>query len=155
MSDSDPAGGAELAPHQADILAALRVVGAQQGWRGESLTVEDALVYQTPLPEDPDVSGALFVVEPDEPSIRLYLTLPGTVPPERRSEAAELAARAGYGRRFGALELDLEHGTLRVRADGDATEDTVAETIARVFDRAMTLARDVSPAWRQLASRQA
>jgi len=140
-----------LESHQADILEALRALGDHLGWRAETVVVDGALVHQAPLPDDPDVSGAMFVVEADEPSIRLYLTLPWNAPPTQRTEATEFVARCGYGRRFGALELDLDRGTLRVRADTDATEDTLEESIARVLDRAMALGREVSPGWRAIA----
>lgn len=140
-----------LTHNQMDALAALRELAAHLGWKGESVVVEGTLVYQIPLPNDPDVSGAFFAVEADELNIRLYLTLPLNVPSSRIAEASEFVIRSGYGRRFGALEFDLDHGSLRVRMDTDATGDTVAEAVARVLDRAMALAREVSPGWRALS----
>lgn len=139
-----------LTNDQADVLAALRELAADLGWKGESAVVEGTLVYQFPLPNDPDVSGAFFTIEPGALNIRLYLTLPLNVPRHRSAEASEFVIRSGYGRRFGALEFNPDHGSLRVRVDTDATEDTIAEAAARVFERAMALARDVSPGWRAL-----
>jgi hypothetical protein len=137
-----------LTDDQIRALAALKDLAAHQGWKGEMQVVEGILIYQIPLPNDPDVSGAFFAVEPDEPNIRLYLTLPLNVPLSRIAEASEFAARSGYGRRFGALELSLDHGSLRVRMDTDVTDGAMAEAAARLVDRAMSLAHEVSPAWR-------
>jgi hypothetical protein len=89
-------------------------------------------------------------VEAEQPIIRLYLTLPWNAPPAQRADAAELVVRCGYARRFGALELDLDTGSLRVRVESDATEDTLEGTVTRVLDRARALAHEVSPAWRAL-----
>src|SRR4051812_10289843 len=89
---------------QAAALVALQALAARLDWNGEAVVVEGALVYQVPLPTDPDVSGAFFVVEADEPNIRLYLTLPLNIPPSQITEASAFVIRCGYGRRFGALE---------------------------------------------------
>jgi hypothetical protein len=139
-----------LTQSQSDILESLRALAAQLGWKGEAAVVEGTLVYQCPLPQDPDVSGALFAVDPEELNIRLYVMLPLKVPRERLGEATEFVLRSGYGRRFGALEFDWEHQALRVRMDTDATDDTLADAAARLVDRAMALAREVSPGWRAL-----
>ena len=98
-----------LTQSQSDILESLRGLAAQLGWKGEAAVVEGTLVYQCPLPQDPDVSGALFAVDPEELNIRLYVMLPLKVPRERLGEATEFVLRSGYGRRFGALEFDWEH----------------------------------------------
>ena len=137
-----------LEHHQADVLAALRALGAHLGWEGDAVVVDGDLVYQVPLPNDPDVSGAFFVVGPDEPNIRLYLTLPLNAPLSQIAKASEFVIRCGYGRRFGALDLDLDRGSLRVRMDTDATEETIESSVTRLLDRAMALGREVSPGWR-------
>lgn len=137
-----------LEHHQADVLSALQAMGAQLGWRGEAVVVDGALVYQFPLPNDPNVSGALFVVDANEPNIRLYLTLPWNAPASQIAEASEFVIRCGYGRRFGALEFDLTHGSLRVRIDTNFTDVTIEESITQLLDRAMALAREVSLGWR-------
>lgn len=138
---------------QADALAALEALAARLGWNGEAVSVEGALVYQTPLPTDPNVSGAFFVVDPGDANIRLYLTLPFKAPPERSAEASEFVIRAGNSRRFGALEFDPDEGTLRIRMDIDVADAALGDSIARLLDRAMALARAVSPGWRALAGR--
>src|SRR5438552_6813487 len=137
-----------LGSRQTDALAALQSLAARLDWNGEAVVVEEALVYQVPLPTDPDVSGAFFVVEADEPNIRLYLTLPLNAPPSQLREASEFVIRCGYSRKFGALEFDLDAGALRVRMDVDVTEAALDESIARLLERAMALAREVSPGWR-------
>jgi hypothetical protein len=139
-----------LEPHQTDVLAVLRALGARLGWKGEVVVVEGALVYQIPLPNDPNVSGAFFVIEANERNIRLYLTLPWNAPKSQIVEASEFVIRCGYGLRFGALDLDLDHGSLRVRMDTDPTEDALEESVTRLFDRAMALGREVSPGWRAI-----
>ena len=139
--------------HQANVLGALRALGAHLGWRGEVVILEGDLVYQIPLPNDPDFSGAFFVVEAHELNVRLYLTLPLNAPASLTAEASEFVIRCGYSRRFGALELDLDHGSLRVRMDTDATIDTIDESIKRLLDRAMALGREVSPGWRAIVSK--
>lgn len=144
-----------LNAHQVAALAVLRSLGARLGWAGEAVTVEDSLVFQVPLPNDRDVSGAFFVVEPDELNIRLHLTLPLSASRAQIAQASEFVIRQGYGRRFGALELDLDHGTLRVRMDADATTATLDECVVRLLDRAMALAREVSPAWRAMVEQEA
>ncbi len=140
-----------LEPHQVDILRALRALGGHLGWRGEDLVVDGDVVYQTPLPGDPDISGAVFVVEAEEPVIRLYLTFPWSAPPGQRTEALEFAVGCSLGRRFGAVELDPDRGSLRVRVESDASEETVELSVTRVLDRATALAREVSRGWRALA----
>lgn len=140
-----------LEPFQDAVLAALQALSDRMDWQGEAVGVEEALVFQVPLPNDPDVSGAFFVAEANEFNIRLYLTLPWSVPPDCSAAASEFVIRQGYGRKFGALEFDLDHGQLRVRTDVDTTVETLDAAIARLLDRAMALARDVSPAWRALA----
>jgi hypothetical protein len=139
-----------LSDTQLQVLSALRDLAAKLGWRGEPVDAEGTLVYQVPLPNHPDVSGAFFAVEPDDLNIQLYLTLPRSAPPSRIAAAAEFAIRSGYARRFGALELNLETGQLRVRVDTDATADTIAEAVDRLVERAMALARELSPAWQAL-----
>ncbi len=139
-----------LSDKQMAALAALRELAAELGWQGEPVVVEGTLVYQIPLPDDPDVSGAFFAVEADELNIRLYLTLPRNAPLSRMAAASEFVVRSGYSRRFGALELDPDHGSLRVRADTDATQDTLAAAVDRLVERAMALAREISPAWQAL-----
>jgi hypothetical protein len=139
-----------LSEKQMNVLAALKELAAELGWQGEAVEVEGTLVYQAPLPNDPDVSGAFFAVEPDELNIRLYLTLPRNAPPSRAAAAAEFAVRSGYARRFGAIELDLDSGSLRVRVDTDAADGAIAEAVARLVERAMALAREISPAWQAL-----
>jgi hypothetical protein len=141
-----------LTNDQAEILAVLRVLAAELGWKAESAVVEGTLVYQCPLPRDPDVSGALFMIEPGELNIRLYLTLPLNVPRHRLAQASEFVIRRGYARRFGALEFSPDHGSLRVRMDTDVTADTLAEAATRLVDRAMALAREVAPGWRDLCA---
>jgi hypothetical protein len=136
-----------LSDTQMKVLAALRRRAAKRGWHGEPVVVEGTLVYQIPLPNDPHVSGAFFAVEADELNIRLHLTLPREAPPARLAAASEFVIRRGYARRFGALELDLNSGLLRVRADTDATEDTIAEAVDRLLERSMALAREISPGW--------
>jgi len=143
-----------LERHQAAACTALQKLCAQLGWRGESVMVDGDLVYQIPLPEDPDICGAFFVVEAEEPSVRLYLTLPLNAVAAQMAEASEFVVRHGYGRRFGALELNLERGTLRVRVETDVTNDALDECVARLLDRAMTLGREVSPGWRAMVSRK-
>jgi hypothetical protein len=142
---------ADLEAHQADALTALEALGAQLGWKGQASVLEGNLVYQVPLPTHPDVSGAVFMVEREEPLIRVYLTLPRRISETQRQQAAEFVARAGFGRRFGALELDLDQGRMRVRVETDTTEDTLEESIARVLDRALALGREVSSGWRAIA----
>lgn len=137
-----------LEHHQADVLSALQAMDAQHGWKGETVVVDGTLVYQIPLPNDPNISGALFMVDSNEPNIRLYLTLPWKAPVSQIVEASEFVIRCGYGRRFGALEFDLDHGLLRVRMDTDVTDDTIEESITRLLDRAMAFGREVSPGWR-------
>jgi hypothetical protein len=137
-----------LPRHQADALTVLQALAAHFGWQGESLVVDGALVFQAPLPRDPDVSGAFFVVDAHEPNIRLYLTLPLKAPPAQIAAASEYVIRCGYARPFGALELDLDQGMLRVRMDVDAAGDALEPSVARLLDRATALAREVSPGWR-------
>ena len=139
-----------LTPVQMEALNAIKDLAGQLGWKGEPQLVEGVLVYQAPLPTDPDITGAFFAVDPDELNVRLYLTLPFAVPESRRNEAHEFVVRSGYARRFGALEFDGAHGTLRVRIDTDANEDAFADAVLRLFDRAISLAREVSPGWRAL-----
>lgn len=139
-----------LSDRQMSVLAALRDLAAELGWHGEAVVVEGTLVFQIPLPKDPDVSGAFFAVEADDLNIRLFLTLPRRAPASRIAAASEFAIRRGYARRFGALELDLDSGSLRVRVDTDATEDAVADSVDRLVERAMALAREISPAWQAL-----
>ena len=139
-----------LTSSQMLALQSMTDMAGQNGWQGETVVVEGTLVYQVPLPEDPDVCGAFFAVDADEFNIRLYLTLPFSVPSARIGEASEFVILNGYGRKYGSLEFDLDQGTLRVRMDTDASEDTVAAATVRLFDRAMALAREVSPGWRHL-----
>jgi hypothetical protein len=139
-----------LTASQTLALNAIAELAATNGWRAETVIVEETLVYQLPLPNDPDVTGAFFAIDDDESNIRLYLTLPFSLPPSRVSEAAEFVIRNNFGLKYGSLEFDLDHGTLRVRTDTDFTEDAVAAAPVRLFDRAMTLARAVSPGWRNL-----
>lgn len=143
-----------LERRQAAARASLEKFCAQRGWRGESVLIDGDLVYQIPLPTDPDVCGAFFVVEAEEPSVRLYLILPLNAAPAQMAEATEFVARRGYGRRFGALELNLESGALRVRVETDAKDDTLDECVARLLDRAMTLGREVSPGWRAMIAKE-
>jgi hypothetical protein len=117
--------------------------------------VDGDLVFQVPLPEDPDVCGAFFVVEAEEQILRLYLTLPLNAAATQIAEASEFVVRRGYGRRFGSLELNVENGALRVRAESDVTDATLDESVARLLDRAMALAREVSPGWRAIVSKKA
>ena len=143
-----------LTPIQMHALNAITGLAERSGWQGETVVVEGTLVYQVPLPTDPDVCGAFFAVDADEFTMRLYLTLPFSVPSSRIAEASEFVIRNGYGRKYGALEFDLEHGTLRVRVDAEVSEDAVTEPTVRLFDRAMGLAREVSPGWRHLCGEQ-
>lgn len=144
-----------LKRHQAAACATLQQLCAQLGWQGELVMVDGDLVYQIPLPEDPDVCGAFFVVEAEEQSIRLYLTLPLNATPTQIAEASEFVIRCGYGRRFGALEFNVERGSLRVRVETDVTDATLDESVARLLDRAMALGREVSPGWRAIVSKKA
>ena len=88
--------------------------------------------------------------EADEPNIRLYLTLPWNVQSNQIARASEFVIRYGFGLRFGALEFDLDHGSLRVRMDADVVDDTYKESIIRLLDRAVALGREVSPKWRSI-----
>lgn len=141
---------AVLTDGQTQALNAITEMAGQNGWQGEVVVVEGTLVYQVPLPEDPYICGAFFAIEPDEFNIRLYLTLPFSMPSSRTAEAYEFVTRSCYGRRYGALDFDSDHGTLRVRMDTDFSEATVTAAVARLVDRAMALARQVSPGWRHL-----
>ena len=143
-----------LKPHQATAYAALQKLCEQLGWRGELVKVDGDLIYQVPLPEDPDVCGAFFVFEAEEPSIRLYLTLPLNAAPAQVADASDFVVRYGYGRKFGALEFNVKHGSLRVRVETDVTDATLDESIARLLDRAIALARDVSSGWRAMVSKK-
>lgn len=137
-----------LTPFQAEALAAIKPAAERRGWKGEAAVVDDMLIYQVPLPRDPDVSGAVFAVDPDEANIMLYLLLPSAVPKPALQEACELVTRFGGGMRFGALELDLDHGTLRIRMDCDATEDDIGNTVERLIERAGRAAHSLSEKWR-------
>ena len=139
-----------LTSSQMLALQSMTDMAGQNGWQGETVVVEGTLVYQVPLPEDPDICGAFFTVDDDGFNIRLYLTLPFSVPSSRIAEASEFVIRNGFGLKYGSLEFDLDHGTLRVRMDTDISEDTVAMAAVRLLDRAMALARAVSPGWRRL-----
>jgi len=86
-------------------------------------------------------------------NIRLYLLLPFSIPSSRIAEASEFVIRGGYGRNYGALEFDLDQRKLRIRMDTEFSEDTAAASIARLLERSMTLAREVSPGWRSLCEK--
>ena len=140
---------------QGAARATMQKLCTQLGWRGESVMVDGDLVYQIPLPEDPDVCGAFFIVEAEEPSIiRLYLTLPMNAAPAQIAEASEFVVRCGYGRKFGTLELNMERGSLRVRVETDVMDGALDECVARLLDRAMALGRAVSPGWRAMVSKK-
>jgi len=138
-----------LSPFQIEVLSAIQVAAQQRGWHGETALVEGTLVYQVPLPKDPDVAGAFFAVEADPPNILFYFLLPMAVARSAMAEAFEFVARHGAGMRFGALEFDADKGTLRVRIDSDVGGD-VEETVERVIDRARRAAHAVSADWRRL-----
>lgn len=139
-----------LTASQTQALNSLEEMAGKRGWQGETAVVEGTLVYQVQLPEDPDVCGAFFAIDADECNVRLHLILPFSMPASRIAEACEFVVRSSYSRKYGALEFDSDHGTLRVRMDADFSEATVAAAVARLFDRAAALARAVSPAWRRL-----
>lgn len=141
-----------LEPHQAKALALLQTFSAQHGWQGESIILDEELIYQIPLPNDPHFSGAFFIISPYELNIRLYLTLPWYAPLSQMAQASEFVIRSIYGQKFGALELDLDHGSLRLRMDIDATENTLEESIERLLRRAMSLGREISPRWQKLCT---
>lgn len=139
-----------LTPFQAAALAAIKPAAERRGWKGEAAVVDDMLVYQMPLPRDPDVSGAVFAVDPDEANILLYLLLPSAVPKRALHEACEFVVRHGSGMRFGALDLDLDYGTLRVRMDCDTAEDDIETTVEKLIERAASAAHSLSEKWRCL-----
>ena len=136
--------------YQARALEAFSALAERLGAEGEAITIDRALVYQFPLRHDPDVNGAFFVVEPEAGNVLLYLTLPRRVDDSDVNKATEFVARIGYGRRFGALELDLDQGALRVRVDIDASMEELQEKTAHLLERALALAREVSPGWQAI-----
>ena len=138
-----------LSPFQVDALSAIQMAAQERGWHGETALVEGMLIYQVPLPKDPDVAGAFFAVEANPPNILFYFLLPMAVARSAMAEAFEFVARHGAGMRFGALELDTANGTLRVRIDSDVGGD-IEETVARLIDRARRAAQAVSADWRRL-----
>lgn len=139
-----------LTPFQASARAAIRLAAIQRGWKGEFAAVEGMLVYQVPLPMDPDVAGVFFAVDAVERNVLLYYLLPLSMPKAAMGEACEFTARQSSGMRFGALELDLENGTLRVRVDCDLADDAFGPALERLIERGRRMAQGVSTAWRAL-----
>jgi len=139
-----------LSSPQFHALAAIREIAARHAWTGGVEVVEGTLFYHVPLREHPDVCGVIFAMDDEGENLQLYLLLPARMDACRIGDAYEFAARHGHGRRFGALEMSAEHGTLRIRMDADIAADSVGETVSRLVDRGMALAHDVSAAWRAL-----
>src|SRR5262249_607448 len=80
----------------------------------------------------------------------LYYLLPLSMPKAAMGEACEFAAHQGSGMRFGALELDPENGTLRVRVDCDIADDDFGPVLERLMERGRRVAHGMSAAWRAL-----
>ena len=139
-----------LTPFQAVALSAIKSEAERRGWKGELTVVEETLVYQVPLPRDPDLAGAFFAVDTTDGNILLYFLLPLAMPKSAIAAACEFVAGHSIGMRFGALEIDLNHGTLRVRLDCDVATGETGKAIERLIDRGRRVARNISPAWRQL-----
>lgn len=140
----------EANAYQRAALAAFRAEAAALGGEGEAVMVEGTLIYQMPLPNDPDVTGVLYMVDAERENLLLFVTLPRQVDRDRLEEAALFVARQGCSRRFGALEFDPDHGTLRIRADIDSPPPLLGVQAAELTRRALALARAVSPAWQAL-----
>lgn len=140
-----------LKKHQLDVLASLQSINKKMNWNGEMVIIESSLVYQIPLPTNPYISGAFFIVESNDLNIRLYLTLPYNALPSQIPEISKFVIQHGYGLKYGALEFDLEHGFLRIRMDKDIIEKNILdETIMSLFNQALKLGYEISPKWKNM-----
>ncbi|SHM16369.1 hypothetical protein [Rhodanobacter sp. OK091] len=135
------------------LLDVLRPLSAQYGLHGEVVDIDGALIYQAPWLGDGDVTGVFIVTDPAYSQVQAYLTLPCRVGANGGRKAMDFVVRSGFGLRFGALEFDEDEGSLRVRTDAETTPEELAQSIPRLFERALELARKVSPPWQAICGR--
>lgn len=136
------------------LLEMLRRFSAEHGLCGEIVEINGALIYQAPWVSDCDITGVFLVIDPGYSHALTYLTLPCRIGANNRRSAVDFVVRNGFGLRFGALEFDEAEGTLRVRTEAEiAPEEELTQKIPRLFERAMELARKVSPGWQAICGK--
>lgn len=143
----------DLSEYQSAAIDAFSAIAPKLGLQGEIVMVGDTVVLQAPLPGDADISGAFFVVSHEYHDVLLYLTLPRRCGAAGLEEAAMFAARSGCGLRFGAVEFDAQEGTLRIRDNTGASPAEMTTQVTHLFERAVSLAREVSPRWQSICRR--
>jgi len=142
-----------LNSYQTAAIDALQALAPGLGFQGEIAEVEGTVVFQAPLPGDADINGVFFVIDAEHADVLLYLTLPHRCGEAGLDEASRFVARRGCGLRFGAIELDARQGTLRIRDNMSAAPAEMPAQIHRLFGRAVSLAREVSPGWQSICRR--
>ena len=144
---------ADLNSYQSAAVEAFNALASQLGFQGEIVVIEDTVVFQAPLPRDADINGVFFLVDAGHADVLLYLTLPRRCGEAGVAEAAMFVARSGCGLRFGALEFDAGQGTLRVRDSMSMLPAAMPLQIPCLYERAVALARKVSPRWQSICQR--
>jgi hypothetical protein len=95
-----------------------------------------------------------FFAQPDNASqgILVYSVFPTPVPPDRRADVAELAARANYVLRYGNLEMDFADGEVRARTSArGGAEPLEFNVVAELVRANLEIAEWLFPLVRRVA----